>query len=131
MAANQAMLKEREISRRLLMAAIHPGGSTKLQILSASGLHRSTFERCMKQLRAEKLVYICNWISRTDELGERKPGTPFAVFAIGDKNDAKRPKPIPKKVVMAKWTENHYAELRVKRKAREGNSNMFDQLRAV
>lgn len=130
MASTRWMQKEREISTRLVLAAIGDTGATRKQICVATGLHSSTFIRILKVLRDEKRVRIGAWINRRDELtGERKPGTPFAVYAMGSEPDAPRPRQLSKRKVQAKWQRKQRAVIRAKTLAREGKANMFDQLR--
>lgn len=126
-----AMRKERGISRRMLMEAIDTErGSTKAEILVATGMCHSTFDRVMAGLRADKLVYICARRPRIDELtSERKSGTQIIVYGLGDHEDAKPVKRINKTKVNAKWRIKYRARNRAKELAKSGKSNMFDQLR--
>jgi hypothetical protein len=124
--------KEREISRRLILEAMGDEGATREAILAATGLHVNSFYRIIAILREQKTIRICAWISRTDELtGERKPGTPFAVYGLNPEclDDAKRPKPLSKSRVNAKWQAKRRIVKRAKVLAAEGKSNMWDQLR--
>jgi hypothetical protein len=127
------MRKEREISRRLFLAALGEGEGTRVEIIARSGLSSSTFVRVMKEYRAAKTVRVCRWINRTHEIsGERMAGQPFAVYALNPLglDDAPKNKRIPPSKVMAKYAKNHHVVLRAKRHKREGKeANMFDQLR--
>lgn len=123
--------KDRSITRRLILSAMSETiGRRADQIVVASGVSKSVFTRHLKWLRDEKRVYIIAWQRRTDELtGERKSGTPWALYAIGNEKDAPRPKWLPKNQVQKKWHARNKARMRAKDLAAAGKSNMFDQLR--
>lgn len=129
----EAMRKEREISRRLFLAALGEGEGTRAEIIARSGLSSSTFIRVQKEFRADKTVRVCRWVNRTHEIsGERLAGQPWAIYALNPLGlpDAPKNKRIPASKVMAKYAKKRHIVLRAKRHKREGKApNMFDQLR--
>jgi hypothetical protein len=128
----EAMRKEREISRRLFLAAVSEGEGTRAQIMERSGLSSSTFRRVLNEYRDAKTVRVCRWINRTHEVsGERLPGQPYAVYALNPDglDDAPLNKRINPRKVVHKYYVNTRAVQRAKALAREGKPNMFDQLR--
>jgi len=132
MAANYAMRKEREISRRLLLAAIGDEGATRAQIEETTGMHFNSMYRILKALRDDKTVRVGKWINRTHEVsGERLSGQPFAVYVLNPDGlpDAPKNKRLSPEKVGIKYRQNRRIVTRARTLAKEGKSNMWDQLR--
>jgi DNA-binding transcriptional ArsR family regulator len=127
---NYTARKESEISRRLILTCIGDGGATREEIATQCSRQKSSMSRRLKMLRDEGLIRIGGWISRTDELtGERAPGAPQAVYMLGNEPDAPRPKRLKKAKVQAKYEKKHRAIIALRKRAKLGQSNMWDQLR--
>jgi len=132
MAANYAMQKEREISRRLLLAAIGDGEATRADIEEKTGMHFNSIYRILKSLRDDKTVRVCRWINRTHEVsGERLSGQPFAVYALNPEGlpDAPKNKRLSAETVGIKYRKGRRIVIRARTLAKEGKSNIWDQLR--
>jgi hypothetical protein len=132
MAANYAMRKEREISRRLLLASIGEEGATRAQIEERTGMHFNSIYRILKALREDKTVRVSKWINRTHEIsGERLSGQPFAVYSLNPDGlpDAPKNKRLSPETVGIKYRQNRRIVTRARTLAKEGKSNMWDQLR--
>jgi hypothetical protein len=121
--------KERDITRRLILSTIGEDGATRKQIEHACSYVERGSYKTIRILREEGLIHIGAWIPRTNAItGERKSGMPFAVFMLGDKDDAPKPKPLCKRKVNDKYLSKNRALIRAKALAKVGKLNMWDQL---
>ncbi len=95
-------------------------------------MHIDSIYRALKELRDAKTVRVGKWINRTDEIsGERLSGQPFAVYVMNPDglDDAPKNKRLSPKKVGIKYRKNRRIVTRARTLAKEGKSNMWDQLR--
>lgn len=78
-------------SQAAILAIVRQQPSTRKRISELAGRHKASITHHIRQLRAEKKVYISRW-----EKQSRNGGQYMAVFALGSKQDAPRPKPMTK-----------------------------------
>jgi hypothetical protein len=101
------------------------------QVAKESGFSITTCRRILRELHAEKIVHVFDWHQRTSASETALGGLPAALYALGDKPDAKRPPRTPKSVSNARYNAKLAVVIRAKARHKEGKYTMFDQLRCA
>ena len=70
-----------------VVASILTGPKTTLQISEASGLQEKSVLNYLVRLRRDRIVYVFGWVA-----SERYKTHPVALYALGDEQDAQKPK---------------------------------------
>jgi hypothetical protein len=88
--------------------------STRNEMEAALGCSHAGLHKAMTKLRADKLVYICQW-DRPDGQGSFE-----ATYRLGNKRDAKKPAPYSRPEISARQYARNIGRINARRWARKG-----------
>ncbi len=80
-----------------LMLGLQDGCHTMIELGEMSGLSMQTVRRYLKMLHKRHVIHVADW--REDAKG----GRTLKVYALGTGTDMPRPKPMPQKVICARY----------------------------
>ena len=109
--------------RETVLSVLEHDDYTRKEIEDLVGCSHSGLHKAIHKMHAEKLIHICKW--------ERPMGRGNfeAVWRLGDKPDARQPKPYTHKEIQRRHYERNARRINARRAARKGRPiNPFAQL---